>query len=314
MKKTFQELFNGNETFLMEGALGERLKHEYHLDISNEVAMASLVYQKNGCAALRNLWLQYLTIAKQYNLPFLATTPTRRANRERVKQGGYTESIIGDNVKFIRAVLNEIDHLSYIGGLMGCKGDAYTGEGNLPEKEAYEFHCWQADCFKKAGVDFLYAGIMPTLPEAIGMAHAMSDTGLPYIISFTIRPNGCLIDSTPIHTAIEMIDAVTPTPPLCYMTNCVHPRFVGEALQQPFNATPLVRKRFRGIQANTAALDYDEMDGSNIIKTTSSPVSLAADMLDLKRKFNFNIFGGCCGTDDSYMREIAKVISSFLIQ
>lgn len=308
MKKTFQEIFNGNETFLMEGALGERLKHEYHLDISNEVAMASLVYQKSGCAALRNLWLQYLTIAKQYNLPFLATTPTRRANRERVKQGGYTKSIIRDNVKFIKAVLNEINHLSYIGGLMGCKGDAYTGEGNLSEDEAYEFHRWQAECFKEADVDFLYAGIMPTIPEAIGMAHAMSDTGLPYIISFTIRPNGCLIDSIPINKAIEIIDAETTNSPLCYMTNCVHPRFVCEALQKPFNTTPIVRRRFKGIQANTAALNYDEMDGSDLIKTTSSPASLARDILDLKQKFGFNIFGGCCGTDDSYMREIAKAI------
>lgn len=307
---TLRERISRNETFLMEGALSERLKREYQLDTSNEVAMASLVYQKAGRDALRTLWLQYLTLANEYNLPFLATTPTRRANRERVKNGGYSESIIRDNVIFIRNVLSEIDHLSYIGGLMGCKGDAYTGKGNLPEEEAYEFHSWQAKLFEKAGIDFLYAGIMPTLPETVGIARAMAETGLPYIISFTIRPDGCLIDSTPISTAIEIIDAKINPNPLCYMTNCVHPRFAGQALEKPFNATDTVRKRFKGIQANTAAFAYKAIDGSDILQVSSSPENLATDMRDLQRKFGLEIFGGCCGTDDTYMREIAKAVIS----
>lgn len=307
---TLQERMSRNELFLMEGALGERLKREYHLDISGNVAMASLVYQRSGRDALRALWLQYLSIAKEYNLPFIAATPTRRANRERAERGGYSESLISDNVVFLRDVLSRIGHPSYVGGLMGCKGDAYTGEGNLSEEEAYEFHSWQSRLFKDAGADFLYAGIMPTLPEAVGMARAMEQTGLPYIISFTIRPDGCLVDSTPVSAAIERIDARTTTPPLCYMTNCVHPRLAAEALEKPFNNTEIVRQRFKGIQANTATLAYEDIDGSDLLKTTSSSENLAAAMLDLKRKFGLNIFGGCCGTDDAYMREIAKAVTS----
>ena len=45
----------------------------------------------------------------------------------------------------------------------------------------------------EADVDFLYAGIMPVLSEAAGMARAMSETGLPYIISFTVQQNGSFI-------------------------------------------------------------------------------------------------------------------------
>lgn len=52
--------------------------------------------------------------------------------------------------------------------------------------------------FLEAKVDFLYAGIMPALVEAIGMARAMENTGLPYIISFMIRSDGKLIDGTTI--------------------------------------------------------------------------------------------------------------------
>ena len=158
----------------MEGALGERLKREFGLDISGNVGMASLVYNAEGRNALRSLWLQYLSIANEYGLPFLATTPTRRANHKRVLHSGYSISIIKDNVKFLQSVLKEIDHPSYLGGLMGCRGNAYTGEGNLSEDDAFKFHRWQAGEFAEAGANFLFAGIMPTLPEATGMARAMA--------------------------------------------------------------------------------------------------------------------------------------------
>lgn len=75
--------------------------------------------------------------------------------------------------------------------------------------DAKEFHSWQANLFKESGVDFLFAGIMPALPEAIGMAKAMESTELPYIISFMIRDDGRLIDGTTINDAILHIDNAT---------------------------------------------------------------------------------------------------------
>lgn len=306
---TLKDRLEAGNTLLMEGALGERLKREFGLDISSDVGMASLVYNTEGRNALRSLWLQYLSTAKEYGLPFLATTPTRKANHKRVLQSGQPISIIKDNVKFLQSVLAEINHQSYLGGLMGCTGDAYTGEGNLSEYDAFKFHRWQANEFAEAGTTFLYAGIMPTLPETTGMARAMAETGLPYIISFTIKPDGCLIDGTTINDAIEIIDSKVSSKPLCYMTNCIHPRFVASALGQPFNQTDIVHMRFRGIQANTAELDYKDIDSSDLLKATSSPESLANDIADLHQRFNLSILGGCCGTDNRHITEIAKSIN-----
>ena len=103
--------------------------------------------------------------------------------------------------------------------------------------------------FKSVGVDFLYAGIMPVLSEAIGMAVAMSDTDIPYIISFTIQRNGKLIDGHTINDAIYYINNHVSNKPVCYMTNCVHPDIVYEALSHKFNQTQMVKNRFWGIQA-----------------------------------------------------------------
>lgn len=99
----FKDCIDSYPFILMEGALGERLKREFDLDISGTVAMADLVYQQKGRLALETLWNEYIDIAYRYQLPFLATTPTRRANKERIYMAGYNESIIADNVDFLRS-------------------------------------------------------------------------------------------------------------------------------------------------------------------------------------------------------------------
>lgn len=85
---------------------------------------------------------------------------------------------------------------------------------------------------------------MPVLSEAIGMAVAMSDTDIPYIISFTIQRNGKLIDGHTINDAIYYIDNHVSNKPVCYMTNCVHPDIVYEALSHKFNQTQMVKIAF----------------------------------------------------------------------
>src|ERR1700677_4447443 len=90
-----------SRTVLMEAALAERLKREHGLAPDVDVELASLVYELAGRRALRLLWSLYAQIASDNQLPMLATTPTRRANHERVQKSGFDERIIGDNVAFL---------------------------------------------------------------------------------------------------------------------------------------------------------------------------------------------------------------------
>lgn len=304
----FLTCYTKKSPFLMEGALGERLKREFKLVFDNEVAMACLIYTDEGKKALAHLWGEYINIAKTYNLPFIATTPTRRANKERISNSKYNKDIISDNVSFLKSIKDSSQTTMFIGGLMGCKGDAYQAKGFLSTEEAEDFHSWQANAFKESEVDFLFAAIMPTLPEAIGMAKALEKTNLPYIISFMVRENGCLLDGTSIHNAIETIDKSTQQNPVCYMANCVHPRILYSALNKKFNRTPLVKDRFGGIQANTSPLSPEELDNSIDLKS-SDHIELANEIIKLNDLINLNIVGGCCGTDNTHISEIAKRIS-----
>jgi len=309
MNMDFETCFKTSSALLMEGAIGERLKREYHIMFDNHVAMAGLIYNDNSRNALATIFKEYLSIAEKYRLPFIATTPTRRANKERVMQSKYSENIIKDNVRFLNQIKKDSNTDMYIGGLMGCKGDAYKATDVLSLENAQDFHSWQANLFMLSGVDFLYAGIMPALPEAIGIAKAMENTELPYIISFMIRNNGKLIDGTTIHDAIFNIDNATARKPICYMTNCVHPKVLSLALSFSFNQTELVKERFLGIQANTSILSPEELDNCKDIKTSDS-INLVTDILDLYNFITPKILGGCCGTNNTHIEELAKRLKS----
>lgn len=301
----FTSCFENHNYILMEGALGERLKREYQLDFDAHVVMGNLVYSQEGRYALKCLWDEYAQVAYNHGLPFIATTPTRRVNKERVAMAGYTEAIIKDNVEYLKSIKEEQKGEMYIGGMLGCKGDAYTGLGCLNAEEAQIFHSWEIEQFVSAGVDFLYAALIPTVEEALGIARAISQYQVPYIISFTIRADGCLIDGTPISKAIDLTDSAAASKPLCYMTNCVHPNIVYQAITSPLNDNTLVKERFMGIQANTSELPYDKLDGSIELKT-SSPDYLAECIMRLQSVQRLKIIGGCCGTDNRHMNAIAE--------
>lgn len=304
------ECFHSQDTIMIEGALGVRLRGEYGVYPDPIVANASLVYEEKAVAAMKEIYGQYITIAEHYNFPIMLMTPTRRANRYNVERSAYGKEIIRDNVNLLKSLRKgSVRSDIYVGALMGCKGDAYKATEVLSEKEAYEFHSWQAELFAKEQVDFLYAGIMPAMPEIIGMACAMGEAGIPYILSFMVRNNGRLIDGTSIHDAILAVETTVRNKPFTYMANCIHPINLAMALSKEFNQTELVRTHFTGIQANASPLSPEELDGSCEI-ITSDPVELAQGMIQLREQHNLKIFGGCCGTNQYHMEELAKQLSN----
>ena len=304
----FMDCYTTSPAILMEGALGERLKREYGICSDETLGLAGLVYDHVGRTALASIWNEYIGIADEYQMPLFVTTPTRRANRDRISMSAYDGSIISDNVRMLQGIRQSSGKRDiYTGGLMGCKGDAYSDQNALAKEAAYQFHSWQANLFKDAGADFLMAGIMPALSEAVGMAKAMEETGLSYIISFMIRRNGKLIDGTTIHDAIWQIDNSVSRKPVCYMSNCVHPKVLYEALSYDCNRSSLVKERFCGIQPNTSSLSPEELDGSTEL-VSSGADELAEAVLKLRDFIHLKIVGGCCGTDASHIRAIAREI------
>lgn len=135
-------------------------------------------------------------------MPLLLSTPTWRAGRERITAAGLTSRDLNcDNSRFLAELRDSYgDYAQQVAicGLMSCRGDAYRPAEAMSAEAAAEFHTWQADALAAAGVDFLLAATLPALSGAIGLAQAQAATELPYVISFVARPEGTLLDGTPL--------------------------------------------------------------------------------------------------------------------
>ncbi|MCB0337482.1 MAG: homocysteine S-methyltransferase family protein, partial [Bdellovibrionales bacterium] len=154
------------------------------------------------------------------------------------------------------------------------------------------------------GVDFLFASTLPAQSEAQGIARAMADTGIPYIISFVLRGDGTLLDGSLLKDAIHEIDSQTATPPFRYMINCTH----SSTFRAAFPHFAEVSERVVGLQANTSARDPLELDGSEELQT-EDPQDFGLAMRQLRDDFQIQILGGCCGTDTEHIKELAKQLS-----
>ena len=250
-----------------------------------------------------------MDIARAARLPLMLMTPTRRVNVESLARSAYAKrNVIADCCAFLRDVRasRPADVAPIlVGGLLGCRGNAYRGDEGLSRADAVAFHQHQVRQFMHQSMDFLFAGIMPTVAEAIGMAEAMSRSGIPYVISFMIRNSGRLLDGTPLAEAIEMIDHAVCPQPVCYMANCIHPVNLKQALLQDVNVHSPYLSRFRGIQANASSRSPEELDQNGELQQEDA-AELVQHMRTLHTELGLNILGGCCGTDDGFLAMVAQ--------
>lgn len=302
----FEKCFNRTGFILTEGGVVERLKSEYRIEMDRYINHAGLIYD---CPEiLSTLYRQYIEVARKHDVPIMLMTPTRKVNFETLRKSGFRDKeLIADSCQFLRNLRKEYADFAdriFIGGLLGCKGDAYQSEGALSDSESFALHRVQVAEFRKGKVDFLFAGIMPAISEAIGMARAMAESGIPYIISFMVRKDGCLIDGTSIADAIKIIDRDVSPQPICYMANCIHPLNLKLALENEINSTAQQLTRFSGIQANSSSLSPEELNNCGILKQEDYD-DMVDEMSHLTNKYNFKILGGCCGTDDVFLNKLA---------
>ena len=304
----FSKSINQFEYILTEGSIIERLRRESEFPLDPHIANSGFLYEPKRSTVLTALYRQYIDIGKDSDLPILIFTPTWRANPVRLIRSGLEDiDVNGDAVRYlvkIRESYGTFARKILIGGLMGCAGDAYRPEESMGTEEAAQFHQVQAHALADAGVDFLFASTLPARPEAVGIARALATTGAPYILSFIIRPEGTLLDGTPLKIVVNEIDDQVHPKPLGYMINCVHPVVMMKALENTANIPNEIHSRILGLQANTSSKRPEELDESPTLDTTE-PQIFAEEMNVLRRNYGFKIFGGCCGTNHRHIKAIA---------
>jgi homocysteine S-methyltransferase len=308
---SFSEFYDNVPCILGEGAVIERLRRGGQ-ELDPYLVNSAFIYENVKRVALETICREYLDIGREFGLPLLLSTTTWRASRERIDAAGFAGvDVNGHNVRFLHALLKSYGGYAekvVICGLMSCRGNAYIPGEALAVSEAMKFHSWQAEKLAEAGIDFLLAATLPAISEATGLAFALAATGKPYVLSFVVRPEGTLLDGTPLKDAIASIDATVTPRPWAYMVNCTHASFARSALMHETNSSAMVRQRVIGLLANTAALSPEEIDDSTSL-VEEDPESFGNSVAALHRELGLKILGGCCGTDDRHIRSLAAQLA-----
>lgn len=305
--------FKNSRAVLGEGAVIERLRRDSDFELDPHIVNSAFIYDEHKRAALAEIYKEYIDAGREFNLPVLLSTPTWRASQARIKDAGYEEKDVNaDNFRFLdelRKSYGEYSSKVIICGLMSCKGDAYTPGDALSVDDARDFHQWQAEKLAGSGVDFTLAATLPALSEAKGLALALAGTGKPYIISFVARPEGTMLDGTPLKSAIAEIDDSIDPKPLAYMINCTHASFTKAALMHETNSSSVVRERVIGLFANTAALSPEDLNNSADL-VEENPETFGRLVAELNKEPGLKMLGGCCGTDGRHIRALASELAA----
>jgi S-methylmethionine-dependent homocysteine/selenocysteine methylase len=296
------------DLFLTDGGLETTLVFHQGIDLP-EFAAFDLLKDSEGTETLRRYFEPYTALAREHGLGFVLESPTWRANPRWAAEIGYSDRELDEMNRKAIALMEEIRDESesegtpfVISGCVGPQDDGYNPAEKMTASAAQDYHTTQIGTFRQTAADMVTAITMTYADEAVGIARAADDAGLPVAISFTVETDGRLPSGQALGEAIEQVDGETGGTPAYYMINCAHPTHFEGVLEdgEPW------RDRIRGLRANASTKSHAELDEAEELDD-GDPVDLGARYAGLRSKLpQLNVLGGCCGTDDRHVTEICS--------
>src|SRR3954454_22468168 len=184
--------------FLTDGGIETSLIFHEGLDLPLFAAI-DLLKTEEGTEAVRRYYEPYLELARERGLGFVLESPTWRASPRWARELGYSDEELDELNRKAIALMEELRDSHGTGGapvvISGCIGpqdDGYSPETELSAAEAQDYHATQIGTFAGTSADMVCAVTMTYVDEAVGIARAAREAGLPVAISFTLETDGRL--------------------------------------------------------------------------------------------------------------------------
>lgn len=297
----------GPDVFLTDSGLETDLLFNQGVDLP-QFAAFPLLNNSEGTDRLRTYFGAHAAVAAQANVGFVLEAATWRANADWGALLGFDEQALDEvnrqAVELLVDVRHEfagMGHAYPISGCLGPRGDAYRPDHLMTPDEAGIYHRPQIETLADTEADLVSALTLTYSAEAVGIALAARDTGMPVVLSFTVETDGTLADGTTLADAIRLVDAATETYPAYYMIHCAHPSHFATVLDGDDTWTA----RIRGVRANASSKSHAELDDATELDS-GDPVSFGRDYAELRSHFpHLTVLGGCCGTDLRHIQQVA---------
>lgn len=297
----------GNREFLTDGGLETWMVFQEGLDLPAFAAF-TLLNSKKGRAALDRYMMNFGRIAVRHQLGFIMDTPTWRASSRWADDLGVSvqdlKEIHKQAIMYLLSLREwlETDTSPFVlNGVLGPQDDGYNPRHLMTVSEARGYHAQQIDWFFEFATDMVSAITMTYVEEALGIALAAKQRGMPSVISFTLETDGHLPSGQSLGDAIRQVDLETGEAPAYYMINCAHPDHFVDVLKGRGHWV----QRIGGVRANASRLSHEELDNAEELDD-GNPEELASQYLELRRLLpQATVLGGCCGTDHRHIGAIA---------
>ena len=276
-----------------------------------EFAMFALLDDLAARRDIERMYRSFLDVAAEFGFVALMGGLDYRASPDWAARLGYSAQALEDVQLRCIELLRDVAR-PYAGqlpgihfaGIVGPRGDAYQLNRTITAEEAEEYHAVQIASLVKADVDLVEAMTFNNVPEAVGVARAAAHAGLPLSIMFTLDETARLASGPSLREAVEAVDAQTGTDrPDFYGINCSHPLEFLPALE-PGDWT----ERIRILRPNAALMDKVSLCRIGHLEE-GDPHELGLLLAGIARRFpHIDVWGGCCGTWDTHLSEIAREV------
>ncbi|HXV50160.1 MAG TPA: homocysteine S-methyltransferase family protein, partial [Candidatus Binatia bacterium] len=213
----------GSELFLTDGGIETTLIFHEGLELPDFAAF-DLLKHNEGTTALRNYFRTYAAIAQRFGVGVVLESATWRASADWGARLGYSTSALAEANRRAVDLIEEIrrefetDRVKVvISGCVGPRGDGYSPVNVMSAAEAETYHREQVATFASTAADMVTAITMNYADEAVGIAQAARQSGMPVAISFTVETDGRLPTGQTLRAAIEQLDGETSAYPAYYM-------------------------------------------------------------------------------------------------
>lgn len=298
--------------YLTEGGQETEIMYKHGHELP-EFAMYPLLDNPKAMADLRAMYARVLDVAAAHGFAVMLTGLDYRASPDWGGKLGYSRQALADallqSMAFLREVAKAYEgQISEIllGGMVGPRGDAYSLNRTITADEAEDYHSFQIETLKDDGADFMSAVTFNNVPEAVGVSRAAARLDVPLYVSFTLSSDHRLKSGSSLKEAIEMTDVEAgDAKPHFYGINCSHPLEFEPALEAGDWA-----QRLRCLRPNASAKDKMELCQIGHLED-GDPTDLGERMGLLARRYpQIDIWGGCCGTWDRHLNEIARNVAA----
>ncbi|MCY1235044.1 Homocysteine S-methyltransferase [compost metagenome] len=298
----------GDDFFMTDGGIETTLIFLEGQELPDFAAF-HLLRTPEGERVLRKYFRTYAALARSFDVGLILETATWRSNPDWGSRLGYSPEELAAVNRQLVGLLEDIRDAYQtrrtpivISGCLGPRGDGYVPDRAMSVREAQDYHRAQVETFAGTAADLVTAITMNYVEEASGIALAAKQANMPVVISFTVETDGRLPTGQSLADAIQQVDGATAGYPAYFMINCAHPSH----FQQVVHGDAPWAGRIRGLRANASRMSHAELNEAPELDA-GDPVELgqAYAALKMHRLKRLNVMGGCCGTDDRHVKQLA---------